>query len=128
MITLTDYYMGRDEQFRGELTAELCTNAATVVERVNRLLDRAGFTCGVNSGWRPKAVNATVKGASPRSRHVTCQAIDIADEDGRLDAWCMAHLDVLEELGLWLEHPRATPSWCHLQIVPPPSGNRVFEP
>lgn len=128
MITLDDYYMGRDKQYPQELTDELCRNAATVVERVNRLLARAGLARGINSGWRPPAVNAAVEGASARSRHLTCQAIDIADDDDALDAWCMAHLEVLEALGLWLEHPDATPRWCHLQIVPPASGNRVFEP
>ncbi len=128
MITLDDYYMGRDKQYPQELSEELCSNAAAVVERVNRLLARAGLARSVSSGWRPAAVNATVPGASPRSRHLTCQAIDVADDDDRLDAWCMAHLEVLEELGLWLEHPDATPRWCHLQIVPPGSGKRVFEP
>lgn len=128
MITLDDYYMGRDRDYPHELTDELCCNAALVVERVNRLLARAGLARTVSSGWRPPAVNAAVPGAAPRSKHLTCQAIDIDDEDDALDAWCLAHLEVLEELGLWLEHPDATPSWCHLQIVPPASGNRVFEP
>jgi hypothetical protein len=40
----------------------------------------------------------------------------------------MANLAVLEELQLWLEHPDATPGWCHLQILPPRSGRRVFYP
>lgn len=128
MITLDDYYMGRDKQYREELTGELCGNAAVVVDRVNRLLARAGLSRPVSSGWRPRAVNATVPGASPLSKHLTCQAIDIDDEDDALDVWCMANLDVLEELGLWLEHPDATPGWCHLQTVPPRSGNRVFDP
>jgi hypothetical protein len=128
MITLNDYYMGRDREYPHELTDELCGNAAILVERVNRLLARAELARGVNSGWRPAAVNAAVAGATARSKHLTCQAIDVADDDDALDTWCMAHLEVLEELGLWLEHPDATPRWCHLQIVPPRSGDRVFKP
>jgi len=69
-----------------------------------------------------------VPGAAKGSKHLSCQAIDLEDRDGRLDAWCMAHLGVLEELQLWLEHPDATPGWCHLQILPPRSGLRVFYP
>lgn len=74
------------------------------------------------------AVNTAVPGAAKNSKHIVCQAIDLNDHDGRLDAWCLANLDALEELGLWLEHPDATPGWCHLQTQPPRSGNRVFEP
>jgi glyoxylase-like metal-dependent hydrolase (beta-lactamase superfamily II) len=118
VITLADYYMGRDALYPDELTAELEANARTTVERVNELLERAGIVeCTVSSGWRPAAVNAQVAGAAPRSKHIVCLAIDLDDEDGLLDAWCMEHLDVLEAIGLWLEHPSATEGWCHLQSV-----------
>jgi len=127
-LKLADYYMGRDREYHAELTPELRANARETVSRVNRLLKRAGFTRRVTSGWRPAAVNATVPGAAKGSKHINCIAIDLEDRDGALDAWCMAHLDVLEELGLWLEHPDATPDWCHLQTLPPRSGNRVFQP
>lgn len=127
-LKLADYYMGRDRQFRGELTRELRANARDTLRRVNRLLRRAGLMRKVTSGWRPATVNATVPGAAHGSKHISCIAVDLEDRDGALDAWCMANLDVLEELGLWLEHPDATPDWCHLQTQPPRSGNRVFEP
>lgn len=127
-LKLADYYMGRDREFHTELTPELRANARETVRRVNRLLKRAGFHRRVTSGWRPAAINATVPGAAKGSKHISCIAIDLEDRDGALDAWCMDHLDVLEELGLWLEHPDATPDWCHLQTLPPRSGNRVFEP
>lgn len=127
-LKLADYYMGRDAEYRSELTGELRANARDIVKRVNRLLQRAGMTRKVTSGWRPAALNATVPGAASGSKHISCLAIDLEDRDGALDAWCMANLPVLEELGLWLEHPRATRGWCHLQTRPPRSGNRVFEP
>ena len=129
MLTLADYFMGRDVVHCAELTPELRFNAACTVERANALLQRAGTaTRIVNSGWRPRAVNATVPNASVRSRHITCQAIDLCDEGDGLDAWCMANLPVLAVLGLWLEHPSATPGWCHVQTVPPRSNRRVFYP
>ncbi len=127
-LKLADYYMGRDREYRQELTPELRANARETIRRVNRLLKRAGLTRKVSSGWRPEAVNAAVPGAAKGSKHISCLAIDLEDRDGKLDAWCMAHLEVLAEIGLWLEHPDATPDWCHLQTLPPRSGNRVFEP
>ena len=127
-LKLSDYYMGRDKTHRGELTRELRANARDTVRRVNRLLRRAGITVSVSSGWRPVTINAAVPGSAKNSKHILCLAIDLDDRNGQLDAWCMANPEVLEELGLWLEHPRATPGWCHLQTQPPRSGNRVFEP
>jgi hypothetical protein len=82
----------------------------------------------VSSGWRPQAINAALANASPRSKHLSCEAIDLEDPEGALDAWCLRNLDALEAVGLWLEHPDATPGWCHLQTVPPRSGRRVFMP
>ena len=129
MLTLADYYMGRERLHPDELTPELRANAACTIERANALLRRAGRKHGiVNSGWRPLAINASVPNASPRSRHITCQAVDLCDEDDALDAWCLDNLRALAAIGLWLEHPSATPGWCHVQIVPPRSGRRVFHP
>lgn len=132
VLTLADYYMGRDRQYADELTRELRANARETVKRANRLLRHAGLARGVNSGWRPAAVNAAIPNAAKRSKHLLCLAIDLDDDDDALDAWCMGHLDVLEELGLWLEHPAATPRWCHVQIVPygswVPGKPRYFDP
>ena len=127
-LKLADYFMGRDKAHRKELTREVRANARETVRRVNRLLRRAGMMRKVTSGWRPATVNAAVPGAARGSKHLSCLAIDLEDRSGTLDAWCMMHLDVLEELGLWLEHPDATPGWCHLQTQPPRSGSRVFYP
>ena len=128
MITLADYFMGRDRSHAQELTDALRTNAAVVVERVNQFLRQAACPGVVNSGWRPHTINASVPNASPRSKHLSCEAIDLDDPNDALDAWCLENLPVLERIGLWLEHPDATPGWCHLQIVPPRSGRRVFMP
>jgi hypothetical protein len=127
-LKLADYYMGRDKLHRSELTREIRANARETLRRVNGLLRRAGLMRKITSGWRPAAINDSVPGAAKGSKHLSCLAIDLEDRNGALDAWCMANLDVLEDLGLWLEHPDATPGWCHLQTQPPRSGNRVFNP
>ena len=134
MITLADYWMGRDKTFGSSLTADIVRNAEETVKRGNLLLAEFRFDTKddeirkVNSGWRPPEVNAMTPGAAARSKHMTGQAIDIADPEGNLDEWCLAHLTTLERCGLWLEHPSATKGWCHVQIVAPRSGNRVFYP
>jgi hypothetical protein len=136
-ITLEQFFKGRDKQFPSELTATIKANAAETLRRANIVLakyEAANPVCtkgrGCNSGWRPAAVNAGTAGASPTSKHMTGQAIDIGDDDESLDKWLItpAGLKVLEEVGMWLESPKSTPRWCHLQTVAPRSGNRIFLP
>jgi hypothetical protein len=118
--------MGRDKKY--PLNDTQRANAEELVEKVNRLLSRFGEGRRVSSGWRPPQVNAATPGAAKRSLHMTCEAVDLEDEDGQLDDWCLDNLEVLQEIGLWLESPAATRRWCHLQIAPPRSGKRVFFP
>ena len=111
-----------------ELTPEYLINAQKTVDRTNQLLNAFGERRNITSGWRPVSVNKIVPGAALYSKHTRCLAVDISDPDGDLDEWCLDNQDVLTEIGLWLEHPAATKGWCHVQVVPPKSGNRVFYP
>jgi len=140
-LTLADYYRGRDKQFASELTDAIRAAAQLTVVRANVLLatflqltnipawepnpETGTF---VNSGWRPAAINAATPGAAQHSRHLTGEAVDLYDPKGLLDSWCLAHQQQLAGLQLWLESPAYTPGWCHVQIVPPASGARVFIP
>jgi hypothetical protein len=134
VITLTDYWMGRDKEYAASLTDAIRENAARTVSRANLLLmsfKDAGpdwEARHVTSGWRPPQVNFNTPGAAARSKHMSGEAIDIADPEGDLDEWCMANPLILANIGLWQEHPSATKGWCHVQTVPPKSGNRVFYP
>ena len=136
MITINDYWMGRDTKYHDDLTLEIMGNAHETVEKVNQLLSIYEAETGkvvdqVNSGWRPKTVNDTTANSASKSKHLTAQACDLYDPYGDLDKWCLKHLDVLVEIGLWMEHPGWTAGhgvntgWCHLQIVPPMSTPRV---
>lgn len=141
MITIADYWMGRNVTFATQMTPQLEKNAALTVDLANRLL-AAADSCGVystvnpitgthvNSGWRPAAINAATPNAAPNSKHMTGQAVDLADADGNLDEWLMtdAGQAALTDIGLWMEHPASTKGWSHVQTIPPGSGNRVFYP
>jgi hypothetical protein len=120
--------MGRDKKFNSLLTDELRANADEVVSKVTELFSRFGESRRVTSGWRPPQINAQTPGAARKSLHMTCEAVDLEDPEGLLDDWCLEHPEILQEIGLWQEHPAATKGWCHLQIVPPRSGKRVFYP
>ena len=81
------------------------------------------------SGWRPAAINDATANAAKLSKHLTGEGIDLRDTGTRdLARWCLRNLDALEEIGLWMEDPQWTPSWVHLQIVPPNSHRRVYCP
>jgi len=128
VITVAEYFMGRDKEYPDDLTTDLRINAQETVIRVNTLLGYFEESRDVTSGWRPPAVNVATPGAATISKHMTCQACDVKDPEGDLDEWCLAHPEILEKIGLWQEHPASTKGWCHVQIVPPRSGKRVFYP
>lgn len=140
MITIADYWMGRDQTHGLYLGTDIRANAARTVVVVNTLLELAQASgvrlemsprtgTRVASGWRPPDINAATPNAAPRSKHLTGHAVDIYDPDGDLDEWAMLNADgALAKAGLWLEHPSATKGWCHLQTLPPGSGRRVFFP
>jgi hypothetical protein len=137
MITLEQFYKGRDKHYASELTPEIQANAVETLHRANLLLDKftaanpkAVVNRGCHSGWRPPEVNASIPHAAPLSNHMTGKAIDIGDDDGQLDKWLMTGegQSALAALYLWLESPTTTPGWSHVQTVPPHSGHRVFLP
>ena len=135
MITLETYFGAMSHL--AEPTEEQRHAAETLLERVGGLLAEpalAGIDAAVNprqnSGWRTPAYNAGVKGASKTSKHMSAEAIDLDDDCGELDEFLFSDegRKLLTIHGLWMEHPAATKGWCHLQSVPPRSGNRVFFP
>jgi hypothetical protein len=138
-ITLSDYWMQRDYLYSRELTPEIIENAKGLLAKVNKLLiyvinakvelEVSPATKSlVSSGWRPPRINNITDGAAPKSKHLIGLAVDLYDPEGEIDNFCMSNPDKLEKIGLWMEHPSATKGWCHLQSVPPRSGNRVFYP
>ena len=134
MITLDDYWMGRDIKYRRDLTEDIIQNAQITVDRVNELLMFAYDDIGmefktVASGWRPPSINDATANAAKTSTHLTAEAVDLRDTPERdLARWCLRRRPRLASIGLWMEDPQWTPTWVHLQIRPPKSGLRVYVP
>lgn len=125
---MQDYLKGRDKQYPKDFTEEIVKHATVVLERANALLGAASLVRGCNSGWRPYTVQMEVNPRAPNSKHVTGDAIDIEDKDGKLKEWIKQNPSILDKLDLYMEHPDSTPTWVHVQIVPPRSKSRVFRP
>lgn len=121
MISRSEILMGREVEF--PLTPELEANLSRLVIAVNKLRSKYGKPMFVSSGYRPGRFNLMANGAV-HSTHLVCQAVDFKDADGAIKTFCAPA--VLEECGLYMEHPDSTPVWCHVQIRP--TKNRIFKP
>lgn len=116
MISKEDYFMGRDVSCSTELTVEILHNAAQLLKVVNEFLTELGITSAkVSSGWRPASINSKVPNAAKRSLHMTGMAIDIKD-DGTLSKLILDNLDKLKQHNLWMEDPKHTIGWVHLDL------------
>lgn len=137
MITLAQYageWIGHPD-----FTAVRRANAELLLEACAKLEERmvaAGVVFPINPATNSNVSGKRYGGFRPqsctigawRSKHKDGLAVDRWDPNGKIDAWCMAHLDVLTECGIWIEHPEKTDTWSHWQCVPPKSGRRVFYP
>lgn len=140
-ITVEEYLMNR-AKFE-ELSADHKNSTVDLLDRVNKLLEALGREARVSSGIRTKKdheriyrqINAKRKeqGLDPikvpmGSKHLSCQAVDLADPNNELDVLLDQKEALLEEYGLYREHPDYTKGWVHLQTVAPGSGLRTFKP
>lgn len=137
LVTLGEY-LGPYKQHK-DVTPLVLANAGLLLRRVNRLYELAmadGVNLQVNpatysrisgsgnGGFRPRDTSV----GSPTSTHKDGQGIDTYDPRREFASWCLAHQDQLKIIGLYMEDPRWTPTWVHLQSVPPKSGKLVYVP
>lgn len=123
LLTVTEYLMGRATF--DSLSYEQASNIGGLIPTVNGLLLEFGEYRAITSGYRTPEANKAA-GGSKTSAHLTCQAVDLEDDDGRLKAFCTE--EILDKFGIWMEHPAYTIGWCHLQTRPTKSGQRIFKP
>lgn len=111
-----------------ELTLEFRVNAGKTVEAVSNFLREIGIKDYViSSGFRTQEANKAA-GGSKFSAHCSCEAIDIVDKDKKLYNALLVSIPLLSKYGLYMEHGDYCPTWIHLQIRRPKSGNRIFLP
>lgn len=116
------------EILRGQICPpELQDNLGNLLIVINKMRTIWARPMIVTSGYRTPEHNKTIGGAL-NSSHMYCQAIDISDTKGELDAWLDLNPEMLEKCGLWREDPAATPTWCHLDIRQRDPNKRTFKP
>lgn len=137
MISATQYFGPYANH--ADITAQIRFHATGLLDVVNDLLELAkadGCTlpenpntgCVIsgsgNGGFRP----GDCKVGASNSKHKYGRAVDIYDPKREFASWCLAHGGEMEKRGLHMEDPRWTPTWVHLQDVPPGSGLLVYRP
>lgn len=130
IITNKQYFMGRDEQYKTELTDQIKENAQILLNKVNQLLTELNIDIvEVSSGWRPAAINNTIQNASKKSAHMEGKAVDIKDIDHKLYDLILSRNDLLKKYGLWMEDKESTKNWVHLDYKERSDRPiRVFKP
>lgn len=113
-------------------TPEEDKNLDTLLDRLSKVRESYGEPMLITSGLRSDSDQEVLivmgKSNAPKSRHLTGEAADVYDPQGLLKSWVESHIDLIEQLGLWMEDFAHTPTWVHFQIVPPKSGKRFFIP
>lgn len=134
MISLKELLKGADFNTQ---SSDVKANLLELMVRVNKLRQAYGKPMIVTSGLRTRADQIRIykaKGVTDLARipfgsqHIQGGACDFADSNGELKAWVKQNVALLESVGLWCEALEATPTWLHVQIVPPKSGVRFFKP
>lgn len=92
---------------------------------MNALLKELEVVATVSSGFRPSAANSNAGGAK-KSAHMSGEAIDLVDIDGKLKV--KMSLELLKKYDLYMESGEYTKTWLHLQTRPTRSGRRIFIP
>ena len=132
MLKLNDWITssGKYPERASESNSDIEASATVLLEKVNAVLEDCGLKdVKVSSGFRPESVNAKITNAAKKSAHMSGKAIDLVDVDGKIKALVQSKPELLRKLGLFMEHPDATPTWCHLDyVVRADRPNRIFKP
>lgn len=126
MISMDEILCGRAKL--EDLPEDIQANLLELHRKINLLRTAYNKPMKVNDGLR------IVKGGgATKSKHLLGAAIDLDDNDeGELWSWVLENLELIQEIGLWMEHPCwthcAKGTWMHFQITPPGSKHRIFVP
>lgn len=126
-ILLSEMVHGYDVEYPVEYTQEVQDNLAQFLIPMNEIRTSYDVPMIVNSGWRPTVINQKFGGA-PNSKHLFGLAADIQDLDGKVWAWVLQNLAMMQNLCIYFEDKRWTPDWVHFQLGGPASGHRIYIP
>lgn len=134
MITMTELLKDKN---LNEYHLDIRHNLEDLLEKVNKVRTAYGKAMIPTSCMRSREDQIRIyaeKGITDeskipmKSKHFYGQAVDISDPHQELQDWCENNIDVLEEIGLWMEDFTSTKNWVHFQTVAPASGKRFFKP
>ena len=123
-----------------KLSEEHASNIATLLLKLNKFRLHYGKPLRVTSGYRSMDDHLAIyaaKGITDQSKipmksnhlfGLAADVVPIEDDIKHLHDWVLDNISLMEEIGLWFEVFSATPTWCHIQCVPPKSGKRFFLP
>ncbi len=123
MISDQEYLKDRARKF--PLNAVQKRNMQLLLGIINKIRTEWGKPLIVTSGYRDPETNIRC-GGSPRSSHLSCEAIDLADPDFEFRQWILDN-KILEKYDLYMEDREDAPTWAHLQTRKTASGHRVFK-
>lgn len=117
-----------DEYFKSDernVPEQYKQNAMELLRKVNIVRNAYGQPMIVTSGYRNPMYNAEIGGAN-NSAHTRGMAVDFRDRNGALSNWLLNNLQLLKDIGLFMENPMYTRGWVHLDMVE--RKNVVFLP
>lgn len=128
-----------DEIRQGAIpTKEQEKNGLEIIRRVNLLAELIEKRCGVKLPpvplvrWLRTEMQNEAVGGVKNSPHLTGEAIDIKDPNFIISQYILNNVDLLKEVGLYMENPyfcvsKATGNtWIHLQIRK--ASMHIFKP
>ena len=121
IITVDEYYGAGQWLTHPDVTEEAMADSLVLIDKVNTVLQLA-----INDGVRLEVNPITGSYVSGKFHGLGGFRPRNATQGAELCNWCMTHQNVLAAHGLYMEHPKDTPSWCHLTTRPPKSGKTVF--
>lgn len=120
MIALTELYHPDDYD---KIDENSMLNLAQLHYRLNFLRRLTPFAWIINRGFSTSEEQIAIykaKGLPPKmgSEHLSGNAVDVADPEGKLKLWILQNLDLIEQLHLFLEDFDHTETWTHIQQMP----------
>jgi hypothetical protein len=103
-------------------------NIEMFVRKLNFLGQKYKDPATASSFLRNYKSQASINPHAMKSAHLFGRAVDIRDEKKNFQAWIRNNTEILIECGFWWEDFGSTPTWVHLQDLPPTSGRREFYP